>query len=192
MNKAFLILPLIALVTLSFRTVEAPVWEFDQNHSNLGFSVTNMGVTDIEGTFKISEATLVTKGDDFTDASATLVADMSTVDTDNDMRDTHLKTADFFDVEKYPTSTFKSTSFRKTGDMKYEIKGDLTMHGITKPVAFEASVKQAINPMDSMPIVGIKVKGIIKRLDFGISSKTPSNLLSDEIQLHANLKFNKK
>ncbi|MEO6133211.1 MAG: YceI family protein [Saprospiraceae bacterium] len=184
---------LLLLFGASMSFISNPVdgWELDVAHSNLHFSVTHIMVSEIEGSIKITEATLTTPNDDFTDALVTLQADMNTIDTDNDGRDTHLRNADFFDVEKYPTMTFVSESFKKIEDKKYLVAGNLTFHGIAKNVALEVIANPGIQPWDNKGIVGFKVSGKINRSDFGIAASTPSAVLSDEVGIVANVIFAK-
>lgn len=174
---------------MSFRAFPIQGWEVDTAHSNLHFAVTHLMVSEIEGSIKITAATLNTPNEDFTDAKVTLEADMNSLDTDNDGRDNHLKTADFFDVEKYPTMTFESASFKKTEDKKYVVSGNLTFHGVTKPVTLEVIASPGVQPWDDKKIVGFKVSGKIMRSDFGISTTTPSAVLSDEVSIVANVVF---
>lgn len=161
-------------------------------HSNLNFSVDMLGLSDITGSIKMKEVSITTPKTDFTDATVTMVADMSTINTGIPDRDKHLQTADFFDVAKYPTITFKSNSFKKTDAKNYTIAGDLTMHGITKPVTLTAIVNTADHPMTGKLVAGFRVKGIVKRSDFNISAATPSSMLSDEVKMEANLQFAKE
>src|SRR5690606_276220 len=117
----------------SFLTLAAMAqvtWKVDASHSKLGFSVTHMMVAETEGKFKVFDGTAVSKTEmDFTDAAITFTADAASINTEDPKRDGHLKSADFFDVEKYPTITFKSVSMKPTGQGKtsYDLEGDLTM-----------------------------------------------------------------
>lgn len=181
-----------ATLLLAFTTYAPGIWDLDPAHSQLRFSVSLFGLSDIEGSFKIKEATISAAKDDFSDANVSLVADVNTIDTDNDDRDKHLRTADFFDAAKYPDITFKSTSFKKTGDDKYKVTGDLSFHGITKQVTLDAIAKQGIHPVTNKNLTGFRVSGVIKRLDFGISAASPTTMLADEVYIHANLQFIKK
>jgi polyisoprenoid-binding protein YceI len=180
------------LLSFSSKAISQSTWELDDAHSNLRFSLTHLMVSEIEGSVKITEATITSPKEDFSDASVYLVGDMNSIDTDNDARDEHLRTADFFDTEKYPTIIFKSTSFKKTDEHKYTVTGDLTFHGITKPATLEVIANLGINPYDNSTIAGFRVSGTIRRSDFGISTSTPSALLSDETNIMANVKFVKK
>jgi polyisoprenoid-binding protein YceI len=139
----------------------------------------------------MTEATIAASKDDFSDAVVSMTADVNTVDTDNSDRDAHLKKADYFDAATYPAITFKSTSFKKVSDKKYKVKGDLTLHGVTKAVELDATANIGTNPMSKKTIAGFKVTGTIKRTDFGIANGTPSAMLSDEVTINANLEFAK-
>ena len=183
----YLFSSILYLLLASFTTTTT--WKLDKAHSNMGFSVGHLSVSWIKGTFKINDAKVVANGADLTDAAITLEADVNSIDTDNDGRDKHLRTADFFDTEKYPTATFTSTSCKKTGDNKYSVAGELEMHGIKKQITLEMNVKTGINPNNDKPITGIHVTGSIKRSDFGIATSTPKEILDDEVIIEANLEF---
>jgi polyisoprenoid-binding protein YceI len=191
MKKNALILSAIVIFLVSFRPIEPATWALDNMHSNLGFSVGYLMISEIAGTFRMKEATLTTTSDDFSDATVTMIADVKSINTDVEDRDKHLKTADFFDAEKYPDLVFKSTSFKKTGDKNYKITGDLSFHGITKSVTLDAIAKTGTHPMSKKPIAGFKVTGIIKRSDFEIAKETLPAFLSDEVNLTANVVFAK-
>jgi polyisoprenoid-binding protein YceI len=191
MSKKYLLIPVIAFFLTAFKPVPT-TWKLDSVHSNLGFSIFHLSVSDLKGTVQIIEASLVAPAEDFTDATVTMKADMNSIDTDNEKRDAHLKTADFFDAVKFPELSFQSTSFKKSGADKYIVTGNLTMHGITKPVTLNASVKSGINPTNNKPITGMKITGAIKRTDFDVSSATPDAIISDEVAIEANLEFGKE
>src|SRR6188508_2648316 len=107
MKKILFISFLILFNFLSFYSIGQSVWNLDSNHSQLRFSIALLNVSDVEGTFKIKTATITASKEDFTDASLTMQADTKTINTGVEQRDTHLRTADFFDAEKYPTISFK-------------------------------------------------------------------------------------
>lgn len=182
---------LVCSAILHFAT-NAQSWVFDDAHSNLQFSITNLMVTEIEGSIRITEASLLSKGDDFADAIITIKGDMSTIDTDQDDRDASLRSPDFFDVAKYPNLTFHSLSFTKLSDTKYVVKGNLTFHGMTKPVSMDVTANTAVRPWDEKTIVGFKASAIILRSDFGIATTTPTAILSDEVQVRGNVIFVKE
>ena len=113
------------------------------------------------------------------------------INTDNEQRDTHLKSPDFFDAAKFATLTFKSKSFKKVKDNTYKVTGDLTMHGVTKTVELDAVARIGTNPMSKKTVAGFKIAGTLKRSDFGIGASMPASMLSEEIAIIANAEFAK-
>ena len=192
MKKTLSILTTFSFFLFSFTTYGQATWKVDVAHSNLGFAILHQLVNDVKGTVKVTESTLSQSKDDFIDATISLKADLNTIDTDNDKRDAHLKTADFFDTAKFPELTFQSSSFVKKSLDNYTITGNLTLHGITKPVTLNSVSKSGTNAMNNKPVTGFKVTGVIKRTDFGISSSTPSAIISDDVNIEANLEFGKE
>ena len=187
--KKLLFITTVFVAFTAFTTIDG-IWKNDPPHSQLAFTVTHLGIADISGTFNDFEVIVKSTKPDFSDATFELTAKITSVDTRVEARDNHLKTADFFDAEKYPTLTFKSTSIKKAGKDKYKLIGDLTMHGITKPVTLDLFYKGTTeNPMSKKPTVGFQVTGIIKRTDFGVGNKYPAAMLSDEIRIKADGEF---
>lgn len=179
-------------LALLFATVSvfAQTWSLDKAHAKLGFEVTHLLVSNVEGSFKTFDVKVTSSKDEFADAVIELTADASSIYTDNDKRDEHLRSADFFEVAKYPTLTFKSTSFTKTSDKKYTVVGDLTLHGVTKQVTLEATLNgTTVHPYSKKTIAGFKVTGTLKRGDFGVGKGTPPGIVSDEVTLNANLEL---
>lgn len=190
--KQLSLITAVAFATLlvSFKSVENTTWSLDPPHARLGFSTTHLMVSDIDGFFKVFQATVTAPNADFTDAVVTLSADVSSVSTDNDQRDTHLKSADFFDATKYPSIEFKSTSFKPTEVTgTYEVKGDLTIHGITRPITLIALARTGTNPMSQKTIAGFKISGKINRSDFGIGGSIPTAIVGEEVEVFANAEF---
>ena len=106
------------------------------------------------------------------------------------MRNNHLKSADFFDAEKFPAITFKSTSVTKSGTNSFKLAGNLTMHGVTKPVTMDMVYTGTVeNPMSKKQTAGFQVTGTIKRSDFGIGGNFPAAMISDEVRIKADGEF---
>ena len=180
----------ISVILFAFTVVTSTTWTYDKNHAKVGFTVTHMLISDVEGYFKTANVTLTTTKEDFTDAVVEMTAEAASINTDNEKRDGHLQSADFFDAAKFPTLTFKSTSFKKTKTANtYEVKGNLTMHGVTKPVTLTAVAKTGTHPMNKKTIAGFKVTGKLNRSDFGIGGSTPTAIVSDEVLIDANAEF---
>ncbi len=174
-------------------------WKLDNSHSKLGFSVTHAMVSEVEGKFKVYEGTVSSKSEmDFSNANISFSADAASINTEDDKRDGHLKSPDFFDVEKFPKITFKSVSMTPNGQGKtsYILEGDLTMHGVTKRVKLLAigAAKLAKDPYGNMKY-GFKVTGMISRKDFGLvwnaALETGGVIVSDEVNLNINIVLNK-
>ncbi|MDB5022231.1 MAG: YceI family protein [Pedobacter sp.] len=190
MKRITLLFAVVATALFAFKSVDQSTWEADKAHSKLGFEVTHLMVSDVEGSFKNFSAKVISSKEDFSDAVVELSADVASVNTENDQRDAHLKGPEFFDAAKYPTLTFKSTSVKKTSGNKYKVAGNLNFHGVTKPIVLDAVLRGVtVNPMSKKPVAGFKVTGTIKRSDFNFGSKFPGAMLSDEVTLNANTEF---
>lgn len=160
-------------------------WSLDKAHSSLGFTVTHMMLSEVDGKFQNFDVKMTSSKDDFTDAQIDLTADVNSVNTTQERRDTHLKSADFFDATKYPTLAFKSKSISKVSGNKYKLMGDLTMHGVTKPVTLDAVINGPVtNPQNKQTKAGFKVTGEVKRADFTVGT-VPTAVVSDEIAIRA-------
>lgn len=173
-------------------SVFAQTWNLDKAHSQLNFSITHLTISSIEGQFRSVTATITSSKDDFSDAVVELSADAGSVNTGIDARDNHLKSDAFFDVAKYPTLTFKSTSFKQIDAKNYAVTGDLTFHGVTKSVTLNATYNGTVaNPMSKKATAGFKITGTIKRSDFNVGTSFPEAMLSDAVLLDANTEFTK-
>ena len=178
------------LFLTSSALVFGQTWSLDQSHARLGFSITHMMMSDVEGTFNSFDAKIISSKEDFSDAVIELTAEINSIDTDNEKRDEHLKNPDFFDAAKYPSLIFKSKSFKKVSDKKYKLIGDLTLHGVTKAVELDVTLNgTGVHPYTKKTIAGFKVTGVLKRSDFAISKDTPSAMLGDEVTITANAEF---
>jgi polyisoprenoid-binding protein YceI len=192
MKKAVVIV-LAAIAMFSFKPVTESIWKSDKSHSNIKFTITHMMISDVEGSFKNFEAKITSAKDDFSDAVVEFNGDVNSISTENEQRDNHLKGADFFDAAKYPNFGFKSTSFVKTGDNKYKVTGNLTLHGVTKEIALDATYRGTIDhPYSKKKVAGFKVTGVINRTDFGIGTSFASAMLGDEVSFTANSEFIKE
>jgi len=189
MKKVGLILSMVSMLSLTAFTIQN-LWKSDKGHSELGFSITHLGISDVSGTFNEFEATISSSKEDFSDAVVEATINVGSISTRIGDRDAHLKGPDFFDVEKYPEITFKSTSIKSVGDGKYKLTGDLTAKGITKTVEMDLNYRGTVeNPMTKKPTAGFKLSGTIKRSDHGIGSGFPAPLLSDEVEIMVNAEF---
>ena len=187
MKKLAIILSAVFVLT-AFTTVNT--WKNDKPHSQLSFAVTHLGVSDVSGTFNDFGVTVSSSKPDFSDATFEFTAKINSIDTRVEARDQHLKSADFFDAEKYPEMTFKSTSLKQSGRDKYKLTGDLTIHGITKPVIMDLLYRGTVeNPMSKKQTAGFQLSGVVKRSDFGIGEKFAAPFISDEVRVKADGEF---
>ena len=178
---AFLVLPFVggpAVVNVGAQTAAtkvayAPIpsgdYKLDPAHSLIGFAVRHLEINWVEGRFKEFEGTIHYDDKDVTRSSVEFSAKVASVDTEVEARDKHLRTADFFEVEKFPTMTFKSTRVERKGKDAYILHGDLTLKGVTKPVALPFTIKGAVKDPWGNTRFGIAGETKINRRDFGVN-----------------------
>ena len=143
-------------------------WEIDPAHSNASFTVRHMMVSNVRGEFAKLNGGVDVVGDDPTTAKVAVTIDAASISTHEPKRDAHLRSADFFDVEKFPTMSFVSTGVSKVDGGNFTVKGDLTLHGVTKPVELAAEfLGRAKDPWGGER-AGFSAKGTINRKDFGL------------------------
>ncbi|GAB3567567.1 YceI family protein [Spirosoma luteolum] len=185
---------LFATTLLGASSAFAQSWTVDKAHSRVGFTVTHLMLSEVDGNFKTFDASLQASKADLSDAVIELTADVNSINTDNERRDGHLKSPDWFDSAKYPTITFKSTSFKKVDGKKYKLAGNLTMHGVTKPVTLDAVLTGPVtmdSPRGKQEKAGLKIAGTINRVDFGVGS-AGSTVVSEDIEIKAAGEFAKQ
>jgi polyisoprenoid-binding protein YceI len=188
-----LLIPVAALMTLSAAYAQTS-WNVDKSHSRVGFTVTHLLLSEVDGNFKTFDVKLTSTKPDLSDAVMELTADINSINTENERRDGHLKSPDFFDAAKYPTLSFKSTSFKKVEGRKYKLAGDLTMHGVTKPVTMDAVLTGPVvmeGRNGKQEKAAFKITGTIKRTDFGVGAASGA-VVSEEVEIKANGEFTKQ
>ena len=175
----------------------APVTlDADPNHSTVGFSVKHMVVTTVRGQFPRFSSTLNWNKDDPSRSAIELKVDPSSINTNNEKRDGHLKSPDFFDVQKCPEMTFKSNRIEKSGE-KYKVTGDLTMHCVTKPLSLEASfTEQPIKSPFGTSMYPASATGKLKRSEWGLTwnkaLESGGAMVSDDVNLDLEFEFLQK
>ena len=169
-------------------------WTIDKAHSTIGFTVDHMVVSEVDGSFTDFDGSLVASKDDLTDAKITFTAKTASVNTANERRDNHLRSADFFDAEKFPEMTFTSKSFDKVSEGKYKMNGDLTMHGVTKTVSLDVKFNGTIDTGKGVK-AGFKVSGVINRKDYGLTYNSVLEAggvaIGEEVSIDIKLEMNK-
>ncbi|MGI8844970.1 MAG: YceI family protein [Thermoleophilaceae bacterium] len=152
---------------MSTTATHVGTWNIDPSHSSVNFSVKHLGIATVRGTFNEFEGTLEL-GEDLASSKAHGTVQVASVDTKEDARDEHLRSADFFDAESHEKLSFVSTEIKPLDDDELEIHGDLTIHGVTNPVQFKAEITGTEEDPWGNDRVGLEVNGKINRGDFGM------------------------
>jgi polyisoprenoid-binding protein YceI len=171
----------------------AAKWTLDKGHSNVKFTVTHMVVSEVEGSFRNFDGTVESTKPDFSDAVVNFTVDVSSVDTDNENRDKHLKGDDFFNAEKFPQMVFQSTSFKPLGGNKYQLNGNLTIRDVTKPITFDVIYGGSINTQRGAK-VGFKATTSINRFDYNLkwdrATEAGNLVVAKDVVVTINAQFN--
>ncbi len=165
---------LLATLCIAGRAFSA-TYTIDPNHSTVGFAVKHLQVSTVRGGFVDYAGEITFDAKDLKVFKADLTIQSKSINTGNENRDNHLRSADFFDVAQFPTITFASTRIAETAD-GYSILGDLTMHGVTKSIAIPVTISGPVNNPMGGTVIGIAGKAVVNRQDFGIAwNKTMDN-----------------
>ena len=189
---------LALVVALTVATVaRADTWQIDPAHTNVEFTVRHMMISNVKGQFQKTAGTITSNGNDPATAKIDATIDAASINTRVDKRDAHLKSPAFLDVDKFPTITFKSTKVEAEGPNKWKVTGDLTLHGVTKPVVLEVEGSGAAitDPMGDTR-AGASATTKISRKDFGIVWNQPMEtggvLVGDEVAISIDVEAIKK
>ena len=183
MNRRIFTASLSALLLIGVSAfAQSTSWTIDKNHSQVNFAIKHMGVSTVRGSISGITGTIVWDVKDPSKSSVEATMDTTTVDTNNAARDTDLKSDKFFNVAKYPTMTFKSTSVKRV-DGKLQVVGDLTLAGVTKSVTLDVDGPTAPQKgMGGKMVIGLSATGLVKRSDFTFAPKMPAMVIGDEVQ----------
>jgi polyisoprenoid-binding protein YceI len=170
-----------------FAMAQTTTWKSDPAHSEVDFTIKHLGISNVHGRFGHVDATIIRDEKDITKSTLNATIDVTGIDTGESARDNHLKTDSFFDVAKYPTATFASTSVAKNGS-GFKVTGNLTLHGVTKQVVLDVDEPTAeVAGMDKKQHRGFSASTTIHRLDFGIGSTFPSAVLGEDVKINIDL-----
>lgn len=176
-----------------FKKNKMATYKIDAAHSEITFKVKHLMITNVTGNFTKFDATLEANADDFSDAKISFEADINSITTNNEQRDGHLKSDDFFGAEAFPTLSFASTSFTKKSDEEYALVGDLTLKGITKSVTLNAEYGGTATDPYGQVKAGFEITGKINRQDFGLTwsavTEAGGIMVSDEVKLAFNVQM---
>jgi polyisoprenoid-binding protein YceI len=185
--KLFHLASAALLLAAPFAFAETSTWKSDPAHSEVDFTIKHLALSNVHGRFGHVDATLVYDDKDVTKSTVKATIDMTGIETGETARDNHLKTDTFFDVTKYSTATFVSTSVAKGGS-GLQVTGNLTIKGVTKPVTLDVAGPTApVTGMDKKPHVGFVGTTTIHRTDFGIGTSFPDAVLSEDVKLEIDL-----
>jgi polyisoprenoid-binding protein YceI len=185
--------PVIALPEQGTATRAVSKWAIDKAHTNVKFTVTHMVVSEVDGSFKVYDGSIEHTKPDFSDAKVNFTVDVNSVNTDNENRDKHLKSDDFFNAEKYPTMKFESTSMKSLGGNKYQLNGNLTIRDITKPVTFDVTYGGRLDSQRGAK-TGFKAKTTINRFDYNLkwdrATEAGSLVVGKDVDVTINTEWN--
>jgi polyisoprenoid-binding protein YceI len=165
MNRLIAALPLLIA---GIAHADAATWNLDSAHTTVGFTVPHLVISSVEGRFREAVGTVDLDDADLTKSQVSVEINTASIDTGDQKRDDHLRSADFFDVKKFPKLTFKSTKVQKSG-AGYKLSGALTIRDVTKPVILNATLTAPIKGLGGHLVRGAKLTGKIKRSDFGLT-----------------------
>lgn len=183
MKKHILIVLLLLSLTATSAQAAAGKYNYDPAHTQIMFSVSHLGFSYSHGKFNKFSGGFIFDQENPEASSAEISIETSSIDMDSEAWEKHLKNADFFNTEKFPAMTFKSTKVVKTGDNTADLTGDFTLLGVTRPVTLQATFNKAgIHPFNKSHIAGFSLTGMLKRSDFGMTYGLPN--VGDEVSLN--------
>jgi polyisoprenoid-binding protein YceI len=174
-------------------TATTTLWKIDPTHSEVQFKVKHLVISTVTGSFGSFDGQIETNGNDFKDAKASFTADIDSISTNNEDRDNHLKSDDFFNAEAYPQLKFESTNFEKIGDQKYKVTGNMTIRDVTQEIELYVVHGGTVGDPYGNTKAGFEVSGTINRKEFGLTwsatTEAGNVVVSDEIKLQLNVQF---
>ena len=190
-NKLLLALTLSVALFSARAYAQTSTWAIDPAHSSVNFEIVHMGVSHVHGAFSNVKGTVTLNEKDITKSTVSATIDTTTVSTGDEARNKHLKSADFFDVEKNPVMTFQSTSLKRVGG-KLHLIGDLIINGVTKSVILDLDGPTPPQTMQGKTISGFSASGVVKRSDYGFGAKFPPPLIGDEVKFTIDVEIDKQ
>jgi polyisoprenoid-binding protein YceI len=185
-EKAFTAKSTVLLVTaiiLAVTSFGQTIWTTDKNHSQLHFSAFHFGIAHIEGIFGEFTVTMTSEKEGFSDAQIEMVARVTSINTQMEMRDNDLKSKSWFDAEQFPVITVKSTSFKKVTEEEYQLAGNITLHGVTMPIVFNVVFNGWAITMTKKKTAGFTITGKLKRSDFNLGGAPIETGVGNEIDV---------
>ncbi|OSZ81816.1 hypothetical protein CAP35_00675 [Chitinophagaceae bacterium IBVUCB1] len=195
--SALALAPMVMVAQTSKKPIaaaETPTkWSLDRSHSGVKFSVSHLVISETEGTFRVFDGSVTSPTADFNNAAINFSVDVNSINTDDEKRDGHLKSDDFFNAEKYPTMKFASTSFKKVKGNQYVLEGNLTIRDVTKKVKLNVVYGGTVKDPWGNTKAGFKATGKINRKDYGLkwSAMTEAGgaVVGDEVNMEIKVEF---
>ncbi len=194
MKQSIVLIAAVMLIAIS--AFGQSTWTVDNTHSKVKFSVSHLIISEVEGNFNVYSGMLQSSKSDFSDGVIDFAIDVNSINTDNEGRDKHLKSEDFFNGEKYPKMTFKSVTWKKVKDQNYLLEGDLTIRDVTKRVTFNVVYGGTIQDPWGNTKSGFKATTTINRFDYGLKfnalTEAGSAVVGKDVNITLNLEFAKQ
>ncbi len=196
--KKLLVIGALAIAQLNVNAQTKPAaaattWNLDKSHSNVKFSVDHLVISEVEGNFKVFSGSVASTAADFNNAKVSFSVDVNSINTDDDARDKHLKSDDFFNAEKFPAMSFTSTSFKKVKGNAYVLEGNLTIRDVTKKVQFAVVYGGTVKDPWGNIKAGFKATGKINRKEYGLKwnnvTEAGGAVVGDEVRMQINVEF---
>lgn len=195
MKQQIILAAAVLLLTIGSLRAQTE-WKLDPSHSRIGFSVSHMVITDVEGAFRTYDVKVISNGDNFENAKVDFTADVASISTENEQRDKHLKSDDFFNADQYPKMTFKGVSMKKVSGNNYKLVGDLTIRDVTKRielnVVHNGTVKDPWGGIRS----GFRITGIVDRMAYNLKwnklMEAGGAVVGKDVNLVINLELSRK
>jgi polyisoprenoid-binding protein YceI len=189
--KFFAVLFLFTALAINAQTK----WSVDKAHTGVQFSVTHLIISEVTGKFNSFDVSVEANKPDFTDAKIDFSADINSINTENEQRDKHLKSDDFFNAEKFPKMTFKASSMKKVGNNKYKLTGDLTIRDVTKKIVLDVVYNGTVKDPWGNTKAGFKVSGELNRFDYNLKwnslMEAGGAVVGKTVRLNINLELQK-
>jgi polyisoprenoid-binding protein YceI len=178
---------------IAANTNTASTWSLDKSHSSVKFSVQHLVISEVEGTFKMFDGNVASPASDFSNAKVNFTVDVASINTDDEKRDGHLKSDDFFNTEKFPKMSFTSTSFKKVKGNIYTLEGNLTIRDVTKKVKFAVVYGGTVKDPWGNTKAGFKATGKVNRKEYGLKwnalTEAGGAVVGDDVNMVINVEF---
>lgn len=188
-------LMLLMVTTVAGSQTEAQTWAIDNSHSQVMFTVSHLVISEVTGNFKTFNGSVTSKSSDFTDAAIAFNIDVKSINTESEMRDTHLKGDDFFNAEKYPTIAFAGKGLKKVSGNNYQLAGNLTIRDVTKPIVLDVVYSGTVKDPYGNTKAGFKIKGKVNRKDYNLKwnamTEAGGAVVGDQVEFVSNLQLTK-